>query len=121
MIFAQIVDDKRGTDILVLDVRETFVIADFFIIATGQNRRQIQAMVDEMERTLKSRGVRKSSIDGYEVGRWVLVDFGDVVVHLFNEEARDYYRLELLWEDAPRLDWASESKALDLRVRRASS
>ncbi|MBI1852719.1 MAG: ribosome silencing factor [Planctomycetes bacterium] len=121
IVCAQIADEKRGTEILVLDVRETLVIADFFIIVTGQNRRQIQAMADEMERELKAHGVRKRSLDGYEVGRWILLDFSDVIVHMFNEEAREYYRLDLLWEDAPRLDWVEEAKSVAARSRRVSS
>jgi ribosome-associated protein len=100
-------------------VRDTLVIADFFVIVTGQNRRQIQAMADEMGRALKTAGVYKRSVDGYEAGRWVLIDFDEVVVHLFSEEAREYYRLELLWEDAPRVDWPAEVKAAaEARARR---
>jgi ribosome-associated protein len=120
VVCAQIADEKRGAEILALDVRDTLVIADFFVIVTGQNRRQIQAMADEMERALKAHGVRKRSLDGYEVGRWVLLDFGDVIVHMFNEEAREYYRLDLLWEDAPRFDWVEEAKAVEARARRAT-
>ncbi len=72
-----------------------------------------------MERSLKEHGIRKIAMDGHSLGRWVLIDFADVVVHLFNEEAREYYRLELLWEDAPRVDWASGVKAEAGRARRA--
>ena len=117
---ARVADEKRGTQVLVLDVQESFVIADFFVIATGQNRRQIQAMADEMKHFLVAHGVKRAWMDGYESGRWVLLDFGDVIVHLFNEEAREYYQLELLWEDAPRLDWAAELKAQAAQARRAS-
>lgn len=83
-----------------LDVRASTSFTDYFIICSGANSRQIQAIADEVEQRLKKNGEYPSSIEGYENSEWVLVDYGDFVVHIFSEKARTYYDLERLWRDA---------------------
>ncbi len=88
-----------------LDVREISSFADYFIICSGGNSRQIQAIADEIELQLKKFGEYPASIEGYQNAEWVLVDYGDVVIHIFSEKAREYYDLDRLWRDAKRLIW----------------
>lgn len=101
---AHTADDNRGRDILVLDVRELTPMFDYFVIATGTSRRQLHAISDEIARTLRNQyGQSRLGMEGYEGSRWILLDYGDVVVHLFDEEARGYYELEHLWSAAKRV------------------
>jgi ribosome-associated protein len=97
--------EKKAADLRVLDLREIASFAEFFIIATGANQRQVQAICDEISEQLKkqldSRPVR---IEGYSSAEWVLLDYGDFIVHIFNTEAREFYDLERLWRDARRVD-----------------
>lgn len=95
-----IVIDKKGTDLVVLDVEESSGFADYMVIATGGNRRQVQAMAEEIRKVLKECGKSPLSVTGTERGWWVLLDYGDVLVHLMQEDARRYYDLEALWADA---------------------
>ncbi len=93
--------EKKASDIRVLDLRPVTSFADYFIICSGTNQRQIQAIADEVERTLKLAGEHVNSIEGYSNAEWVLMDYGDVVVHIFSDKARGYYDLERLWRHAP--------------------
>lgn len=93
-------ESKQARDLVVLDVREVTSFADYFIICTGANTRQIQAIADEVEHQLKKAGEYPNSIEGYENAEWVLVDYGDFLVHIFSQKARVYYDLERLWRDA---------------------
>jgi len=93
-------DDKQARDIRVLDLREITTFADNFVICTGSNTRQIQSIVDEIEQQLKKLGERAISIEGYDNAEWVLMDYGDYLIHVFSEKARVYYDLERLWRDA---------------------
>jgi len=98
LLAAQTAEDNRGTDIVVLDTRELTSIFDYFVIATGTSRRQLHAMSEEIDHALEDRlGDRRLGIEGYEESRWILLDYGDVVVHLFEPETRAYYALEELW------------------------
>jgi len=90
---------------VILEVARVLLLTDFFVIATGENRIQLRAIADDIGHQLKAAGLHSLSIVGYRDGRWILMDYRDVVVHLFLPEARDYYDLELLWGDAPPLDW----------------
>ena len=90
---------------MVLDVREISSFADYFVICSGANARQIQAIADEIESHLKTRGERPTSIEGYSHAEWVLVDCGDYLIHVFSEKARLYYDLERLWRDAKPVKW----------------
>jgi ribosome-associated protein len=98
---ARVADETRGTDIRILDLRGITPVFDYFVIATGSSRRQMHAMADEIEATLKTEcRDRKRGGEGYEEGRWIVLDYGDVMVHLFDAEARSYWDIEHLWSDA---------------------
>ncbi len=104
-VAADAIDDKRGHDIVILDVGDLLRIADVFVIATGTSKRQVQAMAEAVEDELTPHDRKPLRIEGKEDGDWLLVDYGDLVVHLFQPEARAFYSLERLWGDAPRLAW----------------
>lgn len=98
------VDEKKGIGIVVLDLREIASFTEFFVIASGTNQRQVQAIADEIDEQLKKQmGTKAVRVEGYNSAEWVLVDYGDFVVHIFDKEARDYYDLERLWRDAGRV------------------
>lgn len=94
-------DDKMGIDIVALDISEISVIADYFIIASASNSSQLKAMADEVEEKLyKEAGFRLNHAEGFQTKSWILLDFGDIVVHLFNKEDREFYNIERIWGDA---------------------
>ena len=95
---ARVAEETRGTDVKVLDLRGLTDVFDYFVLATGASRRQLHAMADEIELVMKKEmhDTRRGS-EGYEEGRWIVLDYGDVVVHLFDAESRDYWDLEHLW------------------------
>ena len=105
LLSACVGEDNKGKNILVLDMRGITPLYDFFVIMTGTSRRQIHTLAEEIDAALRAEGQQRLSISGYQASRWVVQDYGDVVVHIFDQEARDYYGLEDLWADAPRLDW----------------
>ena len=90
-------DDDKGEDIVVIDLRGKSTIADFMVIATGRNSRQLAAMATHLDQKLTKAGVKKISVEGANTGDWVLLDAGDVVVHLFRPEVRTFYALEKMW------------------------
>jgi ribosome-associated protein len=94
--------DKKAEDVTVLDVRGLTSYADYFVVMTADSDRQASAIADHVEDTMKKLGVSKVGVEGYETGRWILVDYGDVVAHVMNKESRGFYDLEGLWADAPR-------------------
>ncbi len=101
---AQAAFDKKAEDVTVLDLTEFSDVCDYFVIATGINNRLVDTIVDEVEeKVAKACGEHPFSIEGRDQRTWILMDYGSVVVHVFTPEARDYYRLEKLWGDAPRL------------------
>src|SRR5262245_66165612 len=102
---ARVAADHKGRDILVLDMRAITPLYDFFVIVTGSSRRQIHTLAEEIDAALRAEGDRRLAIEGYEASKWVVQDYGDIVVHVFDPDARAYYALEDLWADAPRLDW----------------
>ena len=102
---ARLAADHKARDILVLDMRGQTPLYDFFVIVTGTSRRQLHVLTEEIDATMRAEDEQRLSVEGYEACRWVVQDYGDIVVHLFSPEAREYYRLEELWEDAPRVDW----------------
>ena len=111
MIAARAADSKKATDILIQDVRELVGITDFFVIVTAQNNRQISAVLDAIEEAeIKEAGVKPFSVEGGQEGFWALQDYGDFVVHVFQPEGRDYYRLEEIWNDAPTIPFVSENE-----------
>jgi len=102
---------KQADDIVILDVHGLIVITDYFVIATGSSDRQVKTIVDEVETALRDRDRKPVRREGETEARWVLLDYVDVVVHVFAEAERDFYDLERLWLDAPRLAWESDGVA----------
>ncbi|MCL4459694.1 MAG: ribosome silencing factor [Chloroflexi bacterium] len=96
----EIVSDKKASDIILLDLRGVSLIADYFVICSGQSERQIQAVADDILKSLESVGVKPLQTEGTSHSGWVLVDYGDVIVHIFAPSEREYYRLERLWSKA---------------------
>ena len=87
-------------DITAIDIREVSVISDYFIIASGNNPNQLKAMADSVEEELYKAGFRLNHSEGFQTKTWILLDFGDIIVHLFNKEDRDFYNIERIWGDA---------------------
>ncbi len=102
---ARVAEDNKAADILVLDMRGVTPLYDFFVLATGASRRQIHTIVEEIDAAMRTDGDQRLGIEGYESSKWVVQDYGDIVVHVFDPSAREYYALEELWADAPKLDW----------------
>ena len=100
-------EDKKAEDIRMIDISEVSVIADYFIIAGGSNRSQIQALCDNVEEKLGRAGLPVKQIEGYDTANWVLMDFGDVIVHIFDKENRLFYDLERIWKDGKEVDLGS--------------
>ncbi|MBP88205.1 MAG: ribosome silencing factor [Planctomycetaceae bacterium] len=97
--------DNRGQNVVVLDLREITPVFDYFVLATGTSRRQLHAMSEEIDHTLEDDlGDKRMGVEGYQESRWILLDYGTVVIHLFDEEKRGYYDLENLWAQAKRVD-----------------
>lgn len=99
----QALEDKKAEDIKVIDISEVSVIADYFIIANGSNRSQIQALSDNVEETLGKAGYSVRQIEGYQNANWVLLDFNDVIIHIFDKENRLFYDLERIWRDGKQI------------------
>lgn len=97
-------DDKGATNQLALEVGEFFGLADVFLVVSGSVERNVQAISDEIEDQLNEAGVRTIRREGRSGGRWILLDFGDIIVHVFHHEDREFYQLERLWHDAPVID-----------------
>lgn len=92
-------EDKKGEEIRVIDISEVSVLADYFIIANGLNRSQVQALSDNVSEVLGRAGVHTKQVEGYDTANWILLDFGDVIVHIFDKENRFFYDLERIWRD----------------------
>ena len=104
---ARAADDKNGVDTVVLEVGSVLAITEHFVITHGTNSRQVRTIVDEVEQRVTSAGGPKPiRIEGLDDLSWVLMDYGDFVVHVFSEDARHFYELERLWADVPKVDWA---------------
>jgi ribosome-associated protein len=112
----QAADSKKATGIRVLDLRPITSFADFFVICQGSNQRQIQAVCDEVESALKLQGERAISVEGYGNAEWILMDYGDLVVHIFSDQARAYYDLDRLWREALEVELPAD---IEGRARRA--
>ncbi|MGL4464886.1 MAG: ribosome silencing factor [Planctomycetia bacterium] len=102
---ARIAADLRGRDVLVLKLKGLVDWVDYMVVATGSSRRPIIAIADAMQEHLDAQGDRRLGVDGYDPGNWVVVDYGDVVLHVFDPEKRAYYQLEHLWADAEQIEW----------------
>ena len=104
MVAARTAEDNRGQDIVILDLRELTTIFDYFVIVSGTSRRQLHAVSEEIDHALEDgMGDRRMGIEGYRESRWILLDYGDVVIHIFEPETRKYYALEDLWGQAKRV------------------
>jgi len=108
---ARAASDKQGSRIVILDVRDLIVITDYFVIASGATERQARTIVEEVEKACRDLSVKPVRREGDGEGIWVLLDFVDVVVHVFREEERDFYDLERLWSDAPTVEWEEAGAA----------
>ncbi len=95
----QALDEKKATDIKIINIKEVSVLADYFIIASGNNRSQVQAMADNVEGALSKAGYPIRQTEGYRTANWILMDFGDLIVHVFDSENRLFYDLERIWRD----------------------
>lgn len=102
----KVLDSKKARDIEVLKVSELTTLADYFVIATGGSDRQVKALCDNLEDELGKQGVFPVNKEGYHAGEWILLGFDDAIVHIFQEETRDFYGLERIWKDAEIIDMA---------------
>lgn len=97
-------EDKKAEDVRIIDIGDVSVLADYFIIASGNNRTQVQAMADEVEERLGRAGAAPKQIEGYQSANWVLLDFGDVIIHIFDAQNRLFYDLERIWKDGTQIN-----------------
>ena len=107
-IAVQALEDKKAEDLTILDISGVSVIADYFIIASGNNRNQVQAMADNAEEALGRAGYEPKQIEGYQSANWILMDYKDIILHIFSEEDRSFYDLERIWRDGkqiPKKSW----------------
>ena len=96
--------EKKGYDIKVIDISEISILADYFIIANGNNTNQVQAMVDNVEEQMYKAGFSDPKVEGYNNASWILLDYNDIVIHVFDDESRSFYNLERLWKDGKEVD-----------------
>ena len=109
--------DKKALDIVVLDLREVASFTDYFIITSGTNVRQVQAIADEVVEQLKKQGTKALRVEGYNTAEWVLVDYGDFIIHVFEDKARRFYDLERLWRDAKQISLPPDVAGSDSSLR----
>ena len=110
LALCEALDNKKAFDILALNVADKTIIADWFLIASGRSTTQVKALCDELEEKAAERGLIAQRKEGYQEGRWIVVDFGTILVHIFHPEEREYYKLERLWADDPQhcIDYSKE-------------
>lgn len=108
IVAARSAASKKAHDILILDMREVFLLTDYFVICSGNTDRQVGSIRDAVEEGLAARGAKPFRREGEHHKRWVLLDYLDIVVHIFRREEREYYEIERLWKDAPRVEWEEE-------------
>lgn len=99
----KVIDEKKGTDIVAIRIDELTILSDCFVIATGTSNVHVRALADELEEQLQKEGIAPNAVEGRATG-WILLDYGEVLVHLFTPESREYYNLERLWTDGDRID-----------------
>jgi ribosome-associated protein len=110
---ARVADLNRGRDIAIIDLRELTPVFDYFVLVTGSSRRQLHAISEEIDEVMKKDfNDRRLGLEGYAESRWILLDFGDIVVHMFDEETRSYYDLEQLWAGAKRVPFESSQHTI---------
>lgn len=111
LLAARTAEEHRGQDIVILDMRELTTFFDFFVIVSGTSRRQLHAISEHIDEALTQHGAQRIGIEGFGESRWILLDYGDVVVHLFDPETRRYYALEDLWSHARQVPFSPQSSA----------
>ena len=99
MTAAKTLDEKKGTDIVIIDIRNKASFADYFVIASADNERKVKSMANELDDFIEKNGLPLRSKEGMDTARWILLDYGDIIVHLFQEEERDFYNIEKIWKD----------------------
>ncbi len=100
----EVMKDKKAEDIKVLDIHEISTMADYFVIASASNSNQIKAIADEVEQKLYEQGCKLIHSEGYQSARWILLNFGDLIIHIFHKEDREFYQLERVWADAKQIE-----------------
>jgi ribosome-associated protein len=113
---SRVAADKKAMDVVVLNMRDASSITDYFLICTGGSERQVQAIADAIDEQLGQSGIVSLGVEGYREGRWILMDYGDVIVHVFSQGTREFYDLERLWANAPKIDVGSESPVSHLTM-----
>lgn len=106
-IVIKALEDKKAEDIRIIDISEVSVLADYFIIANGTNRNQVQALIDNVDDALGRAGYQERKIEGYDTANWALMDYKDIIIHVFDKEIRLFYDLERIWRDGKKIDAAS--------------
>jgi ribosome-associated protein len=104
--------DKKASDLVVFEVGGLTTVADYFILCSGESQRQVRAIRDHIEDTLSKQGCHPFSTEGEETCRWILMDYSDLIIHIFKDEVRSFYALERMWGDAPRLDLPLDAAAI---------
>ena len=102
---AQAADHKKGEDIVIMDLRKISSVSDFFVIVTGHSEPHLKAIRNEIELRLKKNGARAKGIDGFPHSQWIVMDYFDVIIHIFTDQRRTFYALEQLWGDARQISW----------------
>ncbi|HWP51256.1 MAG TPA: ribosome silencing factor [Clostridia bacterium] len=102
---AQLIDNKKGDDVRVLHIGTLTSIGDYFVVATGSSTTQVKALADSVDEKLSAQGIQPRRIEGYTSASWILMDYNDVIIHIFLKETREFYSLERLWGDAPEVEW----------------
>jgi len=100
------IDDKKGMNIKIIDISKISVLADYFIIASGSNRNQVQAIADNVQEELGKAGHECKQVEGYQTANWILLDYGDIIIHVFSDEDRLFYDLERIWRDGQSIEMA---------------
>jgi ribosome-associated protein len=104
--------DKKAVDVVVHDMRQASSITDYFLICSGGSERQVRAIADGIDEQLTQSGIASLGVEGYREGRWILMDYGDVIVHVFSQETREFYDLERLWANAPKIEIGHETAGI---------
>lgn len=100
-------DDKKALDLKVIGIKDISVIADYFVMATGTSSTHVKALADEVEFKMKQIGISPEHVDGYRSNTWIILDYSDVIVHVFTPDAREFYNLDHLWQDGEKIDLSS--------------
>ncbi len=117
LLCAQTALDHKAIDLAILEVKKLSSFADYFVISSGSSDRQVQAIASHIEEKLGKQGLHPLGIEGKREGRWVLLDYGDVIIHIFYHPIREFYDLERLWSDAPKVEWPPVRKPRKPRTR----